>query len=167
MTRLSAILVDEAVGFIEVEIFEEGERLSRHGGWADIGNPARGPGLSTPRVGSWLLGEAAGWLDLAGVDRLLDYSCADPNPDDGNPAGYRAFLERVGFHEVTRTALDARSVIGEVRFAPSERPVAADFAHGWPAAVRERVLARWSADYGYADEPVKATPSTETRPARS
>jgi Alkylmercury lyase len=37
-TRLSAVVGEEAIGYIEVETFEEGERLSRHGGWADIGN---------------------------------------------------------------------------------------------------------------------------------
>jgi len=34
------------------------------------------------------------------------------------------------------------------RYAPSDRPVAADLAHGWPSELRERVLARWN-DYGY------------------
>jgi hypothetical protein len=37
-TRLSAMLGPDAMGFIEVETFEDGERRSRHGGWADIGN---------------------------------------------------------------------------------------------------------------------------------
>ena len=37
-TRLSAVLGEQAVGYIEVEIFEDGERLPRHGRWADIGN---------------------------------------------------------------------------------------------------------------------------------
>jgi hypothetical protein len=37
-TRLSAVLGEEAIGYIEVETHEEGERLSRHGGWANIGN---------------------------------------------------------------------------------------------------------------------------------
>ena len=37
-TRLSAILGEDLIGYIEVETFEAGERLPRHGGWADIGN---------------------------------------------------------------------------------------------------------------------------------
>jgi hypothetical protein len=37
-TRLSAVLGEQAVGYIEVEIFEDAERLPRHGRWADIGN---------------------------------------------------------------------------------------------------------------------------------
>src|ERR1039458_7180612 len=33
-----AMLGTDVIGYIEVETFEEGERLPRHGGWADIGN---------------------------------------------------------------------------------------------------------------------------------
>lgn len=34
------------------------------------------------------------------------------------------------------------------RFAPDERPVPSDFAHAWPADIRQHVLANWQA-YGY------------------
>jgi len=37
-TRLSAVRDGEAVGYIEVEIREKGERLSPRGRWADVGN---------------------------------------------------------------------------------------------------------------------------------
>jgi hypothetical protein len=37
-TRLSAVLGGDVIGYIEVETFEEGERLPRNGGWADIGS---------------------------------------------------------------------------------------------------------------------------------
>jgi hypothetical protein len=49
-------------------------------------------------VATWLLGQAAGWLRLAQVSRLLDYSSLD-EPE----AGYRAFLAAAGFRELTRT----------------------------------------------------------------
>jgi GNAT superfamily N-acetyltransferase len=99
-TRLSAILGAEVAGYIEVEIFEGGERLARHGGWADIGNlhvsePYRRRGVAT-----WLLGQAADWLELAHVDRLLDYQALEPDTD---AAACQAFSAAVGFREVTRT----------------------------------------------------------------
>jgi GNAT superfamily N-acetyltransferase len=103
-TRLAAVLGEEVIGYIEVEVFDEGERLTRHGGWADVGNlhvagPYRRRGVAT-----WLLGQAAGWLRLAQVSRLLDYaSLDDPEPGARDEAGYRAFLAAAGFQELTRT----------------------------------------------------------------
>lgn len=103
-TRLSAVLGQDVIGYIEAEIFEEGERLSRRGGWADIGNlqvirPFRRRG-----VGSWLLGQTADWLSAAGVDRLLDYAWLEgTDPGGQDYSDYRAFLPRAGFRELTRT----------------------------------------------------------------
>ena len=59
-TRLAAVLGAEVIGYIEVEVFEEGERRSRHGGWADVGNlhvagPYRRRGVATGH------GLAAAW----------------------------------------------------------------------------------------------------------
>jgi hypothetical protein len=51
-------------------------------------------------VGRWLLGQAASWLDLAGVSRLLDYA---PLADQ-DAVAYRSFLAAAGFTELTRTA---------------------------------------------------------------
>ncbi|HLI42478.1 MAG TPA: GNAT family N-acetyltransferase [Streptosporangiaceae bacterium] len=103
-TRLSAVLGADVAGYLEVEIRGEPERLPRHGRWADVGNlhvaePYRRRGVAT-----WLLAQAAGWLRLAGVDRLLDYAWLEGR----DPAGrgydeYRAFLAAVGFRELTRT----------------------------------------------------------------
>jgi GNAT superfamily N-acetyltransferase len=97
-TRLSAVLGEEVIGYIEVEMLGSGERLPRRGGWADVGNlrvtePYRRRGVAT-----WLLGQAADWLDLGQVARLLDYASLD---DDD--AGYRSFLGAAGFRELTRT----------------------------------------------------------------
>ncbi|MGH3303755.1 MAG: hypothetical protein ACRDOK_19165 [Streptosporangiaceae bacterium] len=52
-TRLSAVLGSEVVGHIEVEIFDEGERLTRHGGWDRLLDYA------------WLEGTDPGGLDYA------------------------------------------------------------------------------------------------------
>src|SRR5207342_2696819 len=55
-------------------------------------------------VASWLLGQAADWLLLAGVDRLLDYAWLDGTDPGGlDYADYRAFLPAAGFQELTRT----------------------------------------------------------------
>ena len=103
-TRLSAVLGPDVIGYIEVDIFDEGERLSRRGGWADIGS-LHVAGLFRRRgVGSWLLGQAADWLSAAGADRLLDYAWLEGTDPGGlDYADYRAFLPAAGFHELTRT----------------------------------------------------------------
>ena len=93
-TRLSAVRDADVLGYVEIEVFDDGERLSRRGGWADIGNlhvaePYRRRGVAT-----WLLGQAAGWLRLAQVGRLLDYAQLDKSgagypgvPDHGRLPG--------------------------------------------------------------------------------
>jgi GNAT superfamily N-acetyltransferase len=103
--RLSAVLGPEVIGYIEIEILDEGERLSRHGGWADVGNLDVAPPYQRQGVGTWLLGQAAGWLRLAEVSRLLDYAWLEgTEPDGQNDDAYRAFLAAAGFTELTCTA---------------------------------------------------------------
>ena len=103
-TRLSALLGEDLVGFIELEILDTGERLSRHGGWAEIGNLHVTESYSHRDVASWLLMHAADWLRLAGVDRLLDYAWSEGTDPLGHDyAADRAFLEAAGFRELTRT----------------------------------------------------------------
>ena len=103
-TRLSVILGEAVIGYIEVEIFEEGERLSRHGGWADVGNLRVTERHRRRGVATWLLGQAADWLRLARVGRLLDYAWLEgQDPSGQDYTGYRAFLARSGFMELTRT----------------------------------------------------------------
>jgi GNAT superfamily N-acetyltransferase len=103
-TRLSAMLGADVIGYIEVETFDEGERLPRHGGWADIGNLRVTEPYRRRGVASWLLGQAADWLRLADVDRLLDYAWLEgTDPGGQDYADYRAFLPAVGFRELTRT----------------------------------------------------------------
>jgi GNAT superfamily N-acetyltransferase len=104
-TRLSAVLDGQVIGYIEVEILEEGERLPRHAGWADVGNLHVIEPYQRRGVATWLLGHAADWLRLAEVDRLLDYAWLEPDQDGTGQdyAGYRAFLAAAGFTMLTRT----------------------------------------------------------------
>jgi GNAT superfamily N-acetyltransferase len=103
--RLSAVLGGEVIGYIEIEILDQGERMSRHGGWADVGNLHVAPGFGRRGVGSWLLAQAADWLRLAGVSRLLNYAWLEGTDPGGlNYDDYRAFLAAAGFRELTRTA---------------------------------------------------------------
>lgn len=99
-TRLAAVLGSEVAGYIEVDILGTGERLPRQGGWADVGNLHVAERYRRRGVATWLLGQAAGWLRLAQVDRLLDYACLQGAEDD---ASYRAFLAASGFTLLTRT----------------------------------------------------------------
>jgi GNAT superfamily N-acetyltransferase len=104
-TRLSAVLGGEVIGYIEVQTRQEGERLSRHGGWADVGNLTIAERYRRRGIASWLLGQAGDWLALAQVDRVLDYAYLDKADATGRDyAGYRAFLAAAGFCELTRTA---------------------------------------------------------------
>jgi GNAT superfamily N-acetyltransferase len=103
-TRLSAVLGGDCIGYIEVEIFEEGERFPRHGGWADIGNLRVSPQYRRRGVAPWLVGQVAGWLRLAGVSRLLDYTYAEGQDETGQTYDQdRAFLQASPFTELTRT----------------------------------------------------------------
>jgi GNAT superfamily N-acetyltransferase len=95
-TRLAALLGDDVVGFIEVDTLEDGGRLPRHGGWADVGNLRIEDAYRRRGVGTWLVGQAAEWLRLGRIERVLDY--AWPEQEDCT-----AFLATVGFRELTRT----------------------------------------------------------------
>lgn len=98
-TRLSAELGGTVIGYIEVETLAAGERLPRHGGWADVGNLRVTEQYRRRGVATWLLGQAADWLDLGQVARLLNYASLE----DSGDASYRAFLAGAGFRELTRT----------------------------------------------------------------
>lgn len=103
-TRLSAALDGDVTGYIEVDTGLGTERQPRHGGWADVGNLHVEPGYRRRGVATWLLGQAADWLQLAEVGRLLDYAWLDgPGPSGQDYTGYRAFLHASGFRELTRT----------------------------------------------------------------
>jgi GNAT superfamily N-acetyltransferase len=98
-TRLSAFAdgASGPVGYVEVELVAGETGLAvRQAGWADVGNLWVDEPLRRRGVGTWLLGEAAAWLRLGHVDRLLDY-CDEDDRD------YAAFLESTGFQRLTRT----------------------------------------------------------------
>jgi len=95
-TRFSAVLRDVVVGYIEVDLLQVGERLPRSGGWADIGNLHIAEEQRRQGVATWLIGQAADWLRLANIDRLLAY--AGPEQQDCT-----AFYAKVGFRELART----------------------------------------------------------------
>jgi GNAT superfamily N-acetyltransferase len=97
-TRLSACLGEEVVGYIEVETnLGDGGRLVQLGGWADVGNLHVSEAYRRRGVATWLVGQAADWLRLARVERLLDYAY-DTHED------CLTLLGRLGFRELTRTA---------------------------------------------------------------
>jgi GNAT superfamily N-acetyltransferase len=102
--RLSAVLGQDVIGYIEVETFGDTELLTRAAGWADVGNLQVSEPFRRQGVGSWLLGQAADWLRLAHIDRLLDYAWLEgTDPGGQSYDDYRAFLLAVGFRELTRT----------------------------------------------------------------
>jgi GNAT superfamily N-acetyltransferase len=103
-TRLSGVLDGKVIGYIEVEIRAEGERLARQAGWADVGNLRVSEQHRRRKVGTWLLGQAAAWLELAHVDRLLDYSYLEGADAAGHTyVDYRAFLNALPFTVLTTT----------------------------------------------------------------
>jgi hypothetical protein len=95
-TRLSAVAGGTEAGFVEIDLRAEASAAPRLGGWADVGNFRVAPGLDDEAVGVWLFAQAAGWLRLGGVTRLLDY--AEAGEEDAI-----AFRERLGFRLLTRT----------------------------------------------------------------
>ena len=108
-TRISARLDGRRIGLIEVAALDEPSRYPRNGGLADVGNLHVEEAHRRRGVATWLLGRAAAWLELGGVERLLDYA----TPDE---TALVAFLAKAGFSELTRT-----SVGGHARRAPSAR----------------------------------------------
>jgi GNAT superfamily N-acetyltransferase len=96
-TRLYGSVGDELVGYIEVDTnLTQGGRLAHLAGWADVGNLHVDEAWRRRGVATWLVGQAADWLRLARVERLLDYAWP------GEEARL-ALLGRVGFRELTRT----------------------------------------------------------------
>jgi GNAT superfamily N-acetyltransferase len=103
-TRISAVLGEDVIGYVEVELLDEGERMPRHSGWADVGNLRVIEEYRRRGVATWLLGQASDWLRLANVERLLDYAWLEGEDYGGlDHADYRAFLPAAGFRELTRT----------------------------------------------------------------
>jgi ribosomal protein S18 acetylase RimI-like enzyme len=97
-TRLYGFVGDKVVGYIEVDTdLAQGGRLAHLHGWADVGNLHVDEAYRRRGVATWLFGQAADWLRLARVERLLDYAWPEEEAT-------LALLHRLGFRELTRTA---------------------------------------------------------------
>ncbi|MFE0178488.1 N-acetyltransferase [Streptomyces sp. NPDC059002] len=97
-TRFTAHAADgHVLGFIEVDTaLARPERHTRSGGLADIGNLHIDPAHDGEGVERWLLAQAADWLCLCGVERVVAYEAAADQTSIGR-------LTSAGFRELTRT----------------------------------------------------------------
>lgn len=96
-TRFTATRGDDEVGVIEVDTgVVDPIRMASQPGWADIGNLWINDTTRRHEIGPWLLGQAADWLQLGGITRLLAYA----QPDD---AELLALLQSAGFSQLTTT----------------------------------------------------------------
>lgn len=96
-TRFTAYADGSALGFVEVDTsLSRPERHTRGVGLADIGNLHIDPSADGQGLERRLLGRAADWLRLCGVDRVLAYEAADD-------ATMIDRLTSAGFRELTRT----------------------------------------------------------------
>ncbi|MGH3564727.1 MAG: GNAT family N-acetyltransferase [Pseudonocardia sp.] len=96
--RISACRGEEVLGYIELDTDPaDGGRLGQLSRWADIGNLHVVEAHRRRGIATWLVGQAADWLRLARVERLLDYAWTDETDRV-------ALSHRLGFRELTRTA---------------------------------------------------------------
>jgi GNAT superfamily N-acetyltransferase len=97
-TRFAAVLDGDEIGFVEVESdFTHGGTLSRFAGWSDVGNLVVREEHRRRGVATWLVAHAAEWLRLGGVANVIAYAACEEHDES-------AFLERLGFRELTRTS---------------------------------------------------------------
>ncbi|MGW1675342.1 N-acetyltransferase [Streptomyces sp. NPDC002324] len=101
-TRFTAYAAGRARGFIETDTaLSRPERHTRGVRLADIGNLHIDPSAYGDGLEHRLLGEAADWLRLCGVERLLAYeTVCETARDDGTSIGH---LTSAGFRELTCT----------------------------------------------------------------
>ncbi|CAM5658583.1 hypothetical protein SAFG77S_04380 [Streptomyces afghaniensis] len=96
-TRFTARADARALGFVEIDTaLARPERHARAAGLADIGNLHIDPAQYGTGLEHWLLAQAADWLRLCGVDRLVAYESAADSIMLGHLTG-------AGFRELTRT----------------------------------------------------------------
>ncbi|MDQ1021547.1 GNAT superfamily N-acetyltransferase [Streptomyces afghaniensis] len=90
-------LYGHPLGFVEIDTaLARPERHARAAGLADIGNLQIDPAQYGTGLEHWLLAQAADWLRLCGVDRLVAYESAADSTMPGHLTG-------AGFRELTRT----------------------------------------------------------------
>ncbi|MFI6854360.1 N-acetyltransferase [Streptomyces sp. NPDC050416] len=93
----TAGLYGHPLGFVEIDTaLARPERHARAAGLADIGNLHIDPAQHGTGLEHWLLAQAADWLRLCGVDRLVAYESAADSTMLGHLTG-------AGFRELTRT----------------------------------------------------------------
>jgi GNAT superfamily N-acetyltransferase len=96
-TRFTARAGTRALGYVEIDTaLARPERHARAAGLADIGNLHIDPAQDGTGLEHWLLAQAADWLRLCGVDRLVAYQSAADSTMLGHLTG-------AGFRELTRT----------------------------------------------------------------
>jgi ribosomal protein S18 acetylase RimI-like enzyme len=96
-TRFTARLDGEVAGLVEVRTdMTNGGALSRLAGWGDLWELHVAERLRRRGIATWLVGQAADWLRLARVERVI----AEARPEDADVVG---FLRRLGWRELTRT----------------------------------------------------------------
>ncbi|WP_028932241.1 GNAT family N-acetyltransferase [Pseudonocardia spinosispora] len=99
-TRFEALHAERSIGFLEIDSCEGDLGLVvQRRGWAQVATLKVDDAYRDRGIDTWLLGQAAVWLRLGQIDRLLDYA----TPDEHD---YLHFLERAGFHRLTTTIRD-------------------------------------------------------------
>jgi len=90
-TRFSAWMADELAGYIEIDTnLGDAGRFSRGAGLADVGNLHVLVADRHAEIAGWLLRQAAEWLELGGIGRLLTYTReGDADADLWSSAGFR------------------------------------------------------------------------------
>ncbi|MEU0191155.1 N-acetyltransferase [Streptomyces afghaniensis] len=95
--RADTRALGRVLGFVEIDTaLARPERHARAAGLADIGNLHIDPAQYGTGLEHWLLAQAADWLRLCGVDRLVAYESAADSTMLGHLTG-------AGFCELTRT----------------------------------------------------------------
>ena len=90
------------LALVEADVVDRGDARASGRPLADVGNLWVDPDHRRRGVGRWLLGRAALWLRLGGVDRILGYAWPD-QIDDPDEQASLAFHLACGFHPITRT----------------------------------------------------------------
>ncbi|MCY7401327.1 MAG: GNAT family N-acetyltransferase [Nocardioides sp.] len=95
-TRFAAVEAGVELGYVKVDTVLGAPGRTPSDGWADVGNLWVDESRRRRGVGRWLVGQAADWLALGGVRRVLSYVA------DGEDAEL-AFHQALGFTVLTRT----------------------------------------------------------------
>lgn len=108
------------------------------------------PGLNAPKT---LLVEND--IDITDLDQVVWAFATRAHPEHGEfhypnePSDQLAvYLSREEAHSYRAGKVIHNCLLADL-YPPAERPVMGSLENGWPVDVRQRVLDRWTADYGY------------------